>query len=342
MDPAPCAQIVAGIIIISFFNPLGVVVAPNAPKENIIIDRLITIWRNFRDLNACEFCVGIVMLTGAPICFLKRNIWLLRGLLAVTCYTVMAAIISPQPSSIVLFADVRYLAPLIPLCIGISALVILMLTRGRWYFALPVAVAVFGFNVLNYPFSPCDWSCRPADFIGELRHPRATSIGVAVKWINDHVGEGESIWVTPNLYEPSLMYHAPQATYAWHLVSPPEGQFASLPPVHFFSSLPPPNYFMVFGLHRKKIDEFIKILKEKGVDYDLVEILDIYWLDMTRPEIFWRSFRPIKNFDRQTEAVYVYRRAAQRPNKRNGHATYGAARNRKRFGPPNLCFQPAC
>ena len=221
----------------------------------------------------------------------------------------MAAIISPQPSSIVLFADVRYLAPLIPLCIGISTLVILMLTSDRWYFAMPVAVAVFGFNVLNYPFSPSDWSCRPADFIGELRHPRATSIDVAVKWINDHVGAGESIWVTPNLYEPSLMYHAPRPVYAWHLIYPPKGQFASLPLIHFFSSLPPPEYFIVFGPQKESVDKVIEMMKAQGVEYHLAEVLDIYWLDMTRPEIFWRSFRPIKNFDRQTEAVYVYRGA---------------------------------
>ena len=69
------------------------------------------------------------------------------------------------------------------------------------------------------------------------------------------------------------------------------------------------------------MDKVIEMMKAQGVEYHLAEVLDIYWLDITT-EIFWRSFRPIKNFDRQTEAVYVYRGARSEPNKRNGHATY--------------------
>jgi hypothetical protein len=301
-------QILAGILIIWIYNPLEAGLAPDTPRQNLIIDKLTTIWWNFRDLNDCEFCVGIVMLAGLPVYFWKRNVWLLRGLIAVVCYCVAAAIVAPCHLAWERFADVRFLVPLIPLCIGISTMVIVTLTRGRWYFTLPLVVAVFGFNFLNYPFFPSRWCCRPAEFIGELWSPRDTSIDVAVKWIDDHVRKGESICVSPGLYEPSFMYHAPDPIYAWHLKYPPKGQFESLPPIHFFSTLPPPDYFVAFGPQKESIDKLIISMKDQGVDYNLIEVLDIYWKDYTRPEIFWRSFRPIKNFDRQTEAVYVYRR----------------------------------
>jgi hypothetical protein len=301
-------QILAGIVIIWIYNPLGTVVAPDTPRQNLFIDKLTTIWRNFRDLNNSEFCVGIIMLAGLPVFFWTRNVWLLRGLIAVVCYCVVAAMVSPCPVAWEIFADVRYLVPLLPLCIGISTMVIVILTRGRWYFALPLAIAVFGFNFLNYPFSPSRWCCRPAEFIGELWNQRATSIDVAVKWIDDHVRKGESIFVSPSLYEPSLMYHAPDPIYAWHLIYPPKGQFESLPPIHFFSTLPPPDYFIAFGPHKESVDKLIKSMNDQGEDYHLVEVLDIYCRDMTRPELFWRSFRPVKNFDRQLYAVYVYRR----------------------------------
>ncbi len=301
-------QILAGIVIIWIYNPLGTVVAPDMPRQNLIIEKLMTIWRNFRDLNNCEFCVGIIMLAGLPLFFWTRNVWLLRGLIAVICYSVIAAIVSPRPLAWEIFADVRYLVPLIPLCIGISTMVIVMLTRGRWYFALPLAIAVFGFNILNFPFSPSRWCSRPAEFIGELWKQRATSLDVAVKWINDHVRKDESIFVSPILNESSLMYHAPDPIYAWHLIYPPKGQFESLPLIHFSSELSPPDYFIAFGSQKESIDKLIIYMETQGTNYRLIEVLDIFWLDQTRPEIFWRSFRPIENFDRQSEAVYVYRR----------------------------------
>ena len=301
-------QILAGIVIIWIYNPLGIVVVQDAPRQNVIIDKLTTIWWNFRDLNNCEFCVGIIILAGLPLFFWTRNVWLLRGLIAVICYSVIAAIVSPFPAASSQFADVRYLVPLIPLCIGISTMVTVMLTRGRWYFALPLAITVFGFNIFNFPISPSCWCSRPAEFIGELWNQRATSIDVAVKWIDDHVHEGESIYVSPSLNEPSLMYHAPAPIYAWHLIYPPTGQFESLPPIHFSSALSPPDYFIVFGPQKDSVDQLIKIMAPQGTDYRLIEVLDIFWLDLTRPEIFWRSFRPIEDFDRKSDAVYVYRR----------------------------------
>ncbi|MGA2798457.1 MAG: hypothetical protein ABSE63_12820, partial [Thermoguttaceae bacterium] len=276
--------------------------------QNLFVEKLTIIWWNFRDLNNCEFCVGIIMLAGLPVILWTRNVWLLRGSIAVICYSVVAAIASPQPIELSPYADVRYLVPLLPLCIGISAMVIVTLSRGRWYFALPLAVAVFGFNILNFPFTPSSWCSRPAEFIGELWKQRATSIDVTVKWIDDHVREGESICVYPDLNEPSLMYHAPDPIYAWHLTYPPKGQFESLPLIHFSLIEFPPDYFIVFGPNKEYINKLIKIMEARGTDYRVIEVLDIFWQDMTRPEIFWRSFRPIEDFDRQSDAVYVYRR----------------------------------
>jgi hypothetical protein len=171
-----------------------------------------------------------------------------------------------------------------------------------------LAVAVFGFNCLNFPFTPSCWCSRPAEFVGELWNQGATSIDVAAKWIADHVRIGESIGVCPGQNEPSLMYHAPEPLYAWHLTYPPKGQFASLPLIHFFATLPSPDYFIVFGPNKEIFNKLTKVMQAQGVDYRMIEVLDIYWLDQTRPEIFWRSFQPIEDFDRESDAVYVYRR----------------------------------
>jgi hypothetical protein len=164
---------------------------------------------------------------------------------------------------------------------------------------------------LNHPFSPEEWSCRPAEFIRELFIPQVTSIDVAVKWIENNVHKGESIWVVPDFMRYSLIYHAPQPVYAWQLKSPPQKQFAALPPIHFAGQIPT-DYFIVFGPFKEEVDRFINFLKSQALDYQFIEVLDVYWADQTRPEIMLRTFRTTKDFDRRSEAVYVYRRVTPR------------------------------
>ncbi|MGA2796142.1 MAG: hypothetical protein ABSE63_01055 [Thermoguttaceae bacterium] len=299
-------QALAGIITVWIYNPIGTRVMPDFPARNILLDKLTLIWWNFRDLNNCEFCVGILILAAPIIYIWTRNVWLLRGAVAIIVYTLAIAILSPQPTVLIPEADIRYLTPLLPLCIGLSALVIASITRHRWFFALPLALLIMGSNVANHPFSPNQWCSRPVDFAGELLYPRDTSLSVAIRWINDNVQRGESIWVWPNYMELSLMYHAPHPIYAWHLRYPPEEQFASLPSIHFFGQ-GLPDYFIFFGPFKKKGETTINSLKSIGVEYNLIKVLDIYWDDLTRPEIFWRAFQPKEKFNRDYEAVYIYR-----------------------------------
>ncbi len=304
------SQVLVGIVTVWIYNPIGLKAGlTNIPEGNLLLEKLTLIWWNFRDLNNCEFCGGMIMLA-APLAYLwRRNVWLLRGIIAVICYTVIVAILSPQPVGMTNVADVRYLPAMIPLCIGLSVLVIVSLVENRWWLALPLAVVVFGFNVLNHPLSPDLWCCRPAEFAGELWNPRATSTSVAVEWINEFVQKGESIWVMPEYMGSPLMYHAPHPVYAWHLEysRKQEKQFASLPPIHFIG-LVPPDYFIFFGRTQVENKISIQLLNGKYFTYKVVKALDVFWDERIRPEMFWRSFRPIENFNKEFEGVYVYQR----------------------------------
>jgi hypothetical protein len=307
-------QLLVGAGIMWVFNPFGTEVAPDMPGRNLILDKLELLWWNFRDLNDSEFYVGIVMLAALPVYLWTRNIWLLRGIIALVCYVVTIVIFSPQHVSITYIANVRYLIPLIPLCVGISALVIAPLARYRWPLALVFALLVFGPNVLNYPLSPHEWCCRPAEFVEELWEAFPTSIDVAAKWINDNVKEGDSILVAPDYMLYSLIYHAPKPVYAWQLEYPPQEQFASLPLIHFRAQVAP-KYFIIFGPLQMSIEMIIHNFSLQGLDYKVIKRLDIYWADETRPEITLRSFHSKKDYNPQTEAVYVLRLEKSRQGK---------------------------
>ena len=149
-------QLLIGIIILWIFNPTGMKWRRTCRAKHYLRQTLF-LWWGFRDLNSSEFYVGIIMLAAIPVCIWKRNIWLLRGLIAGFVISLTVVVFSPQHVSITLVANVRYLVPLIPLFIGLSALVILPIARDKWPVALVLAVVVFGSNALNNPFSPGGW-----------------------------------------------------------------------------------------------------------------------------------------------------------------------------------------
>ena len=47
------------------------------------------------------------------------------------------------------------------------------------------------------------------------------------------------------------------------------------------------------------------------MNYQLVRVLNIFWNDMTRPEIFWRLSGLLKT-STTSEAIYVYRRVTRK------------------------------
>ena len=96
-----------------------------------------------------------------------------------------------------------------------------------------------------------------------------------------------------------LMYHAPKAIYAWQLRYPPEPQFKGLDPIHF-RWVVPPDYILGFG----------RTVNTAGVEYRRIATLDIYWEELYRPELIWRTFKPVTEYNRKFQAIYIYRRAS--------------------------------
>lgn len=104
-----------------------------------------------------------------------------------------------------------------------------------------------------------------------------------------------------------LMYHAPGAVYAWQLQYPPGEQFQEIPEIHFRGRVLP-DYVFVFGPSVIEVMKMLKGLEVQGLRYDLAATIDHYWRDMHRPELFWHTFKPIRNYNRQNEAIYVFKR----------------------------------
>lgn len=298
-----------GSMVVLVWNPLLTGITEQA-ASNDLADRLTLFFWNLRDLSAGELGAGILLLLVPVLCFLGQGpVWLLRGMVFIVVYCLAMGLASPQPLNITFVADIRYLAPLIPLCMFLGVLVIQSALRGAPLIGLACAgILIFGTNLPNGGgFLGKPFRSTLISYIGELLDPPSDPFSVTSSWINQNVQENESIWVQPDYMAFPLIYHAPKAIYAWQLSWPPKEQFAHLPAIHFAGRVPP-DYIIAFGPVVEPMTRLMAQWKSQNLSYSIVATLDYFWKDLYRPELFWRTFKPITGYNKEMEAIYVFKR----------------------------------
>lgn len=298
-------QLIMGIILLCWWNPLRTP-AGSYLVSNSIDQRITLFLWNWRDLNQAEMIAGLILIAAPFVAFIFKDTWLKRALLALFVYVSVITILSTQIMSNASVADIRYLSAILPLCIAIEALTLRKLAAKVGWLIIPVAIVAFGTNLLNGgPFVHAKIHSTVAKFTGELIHPPSDPFTVTSLWINENTRRNESILVFPSYMTYPLMFHAPTAIYAWQLKWPPMSQFKGLPLIHFQGQIPP-DYVMIFGPMIKQIGPFLE--KWDRARYAKIAVIDHYWKDLHRPELFWRSFTSVQNYDRDTEAIYIFKR----------------------------------
>jgi hypothetical protein len=301
-------QVIFAVALFSVWNPLATAHGQAAMAGFNWMDRLTLFWWNWRDLNQCEFGVGGLLLAGAALCADRRQVWLRRGWVALAVYVTVITLLSPQTLRVTTEADVRYLAPLIPLCIAMSVLVLRALRGRAAWLAVPLAALAFGTNWLHGgPLLRAGLQSTVTRYVGELLRPPPDPYRAAAAWLNQHVAEKQSVLVQPDYAVYPLMFHAPKAVYAWQFKDPADPRFRGLDPVHFAGQVPP-DYIVAFGPAARQLGPQLRAWEGQGIRYSRVAVLEIFWRDLHRPELFWRTFEPIVKFDVERDAVYVFQR----------------------------------
>jgi hypothetical protein len=303
-------QLILAGPIIAIWNPSHTTVF-TFPHENWIDDKLTLLYRNLRDLNRCEFGILPLIVLTPLFYFRKRQDWLLRAPLAFLIFIMVTTVVSPQPVAFSETADIRYVAPVIPLCMAIAVLALRLVPPAHPTVAVPLGLLVFGTNLLNLdPLFRGALRSTPAEYIAELYLPPSDPYTVTATWIHEHVKPGESICVLPGHMAFSLMFSAPEPIYAWQFDPANERRFRRFGPIHFWGKQAP-DYFIGFGPHAKTVR---KLFPGDGpIFYEPAATLDILWKDLYRPELFWRKFRSVTDFDKSEEAIYVFRKVESRP-----------------------------
>ena len=316
-------QIVIGGIIVSFYNPLGKNVWDYSGRT-WFSERLTLFFWNLRDLNACELGSGLLIAVAPLIYIFKKDRRLIEAPVVILTYILTVALFSPQPVEQLSLAFVRYLCPLIPLCIFTAVLVLQALTDRIPWLAFPLALLFFMTNIpygggrvhaadgtaFSHVIQQGRWRSTILEFLRELCTQRIGPYRMAADWINRNVGEGESILVVPGYAVYPLIFHAPRAVYAWQLAGDESGhQFQSLPDIHFRGRCLP-DYIIAFGPSVVEVSGLLETGDNQEIRYNVVEHLNIYWSDLIRPELAWHSFHPVQDYDPDTEAVFIYKKAS--------------------------------
>src|SRR4029453_16666687 len=139
------------LLVVGVFYPFGRKVTPYVPPS-WWHDKPRLFWWNLRDLNATE-CLWLGMLPLAlAVAAVRRDLWLIRGVLCLVLFAFVAALLSPQPVGWATFADIRYMSTTLPLAIFLSARTVWLLfgldrgaSPGRPGLALALAA------VLSFP-----------------------------------------------------------------------------------------------------------------------------------------------------------------------------------------------
>ena len=273
-------------------------------------DRCVLFFWYWRDLNQCEFFAISLLLLALGIGLGQRRAWLVRGCLAITVYIAVIALLSPQPVHSTSVADVRYLVPIIPMAIVLETGAVWAVLRGAPFLAILAAALVFGTNLFNGgPLLPGGTQSTICEFIVELIQPPQDPYTLTSDWINDHVPEGGSIWVQPDYATYPLMFRAPRALYAWQLTWPPRPDFTALPKIHFMGQ-EAPDYLIAFGPNLAVMEQALKSWNRPDVSYMHEATIAIFWKDLYRPELFWRTFKPVTGYDPNSQAIYIFKRNA--------------------------------
>ena len=280
---------------------------PEYQTTNWLAEKATMFWWNWRELNQCEFGAVILILLAPLIYARTRWDWLVRLPLAVFIYVAVITLTSAHPLGLTSIADVRYLSPLIPLCMTISVLCLREIAPKPIPAAL-LGMVVFGTNLLHGgPMLDCGLRSTIVSYVEELARPPGDPYTTAARWINDNVPSGCSIVVRPPHMVYPLMFHAPRAIYAWQFHVPPAPQFEGLPLIHY-DGIESPDFFVLFGPFAPDLALQLESPRHGKVRYEHAAVLDTYWKDMFRPELTWHTFRPIPVRDPATEAIHVFRR----------------------------------
>ncbi len=300
-------------ILITRGSPFGAGVAQ--PDGHPWVERFATLalW-HLRDLGTFEFAaVGLWPALALP--FVLRPMEALKtpaktGLVLVAfcaVFTLATAAASPQPLNKSDVADMRHAVALIPVGAAVTAIAIFLLWNMARAAGLVALAAVVFTNVPHFGFAaPSSKNlpdvgarCTLCEYAMEPLRDRATSTESLVRYLED-LPRDAVVFIYPTFMSYAPMFYLPELRYACQLTRDkdlrPELE-AELPSYLFWEDAQI-DVAVIFGPPPRTLSGPL-IVNYRGRDYPLgryqvVDSIDVYPEDRSRPEIPWHTFDPLE------------------------------------------------
>ena len=301
-------QLITAALVCSVWNPIARAASVAAPitaathpvaaavARPWIFDYFRLFWWNLREMLACDFIVLPLLLICPVLCWLKRDQALVRGLVALMTFLAAITLFTSHPLPAVGNAEVRYLAPVLPLCVTVGILTVASLKDFR----LTIRAVIYGVAAASMLLKG-----SAKAYFGELLHPATEPYTPVSRWIGQNVSQRATVYVCPDLCVSPTMWNAPKATYIWQLTDAQRADYPRLPAIYFKGQVAP-DYLVGYGPYVAEVIEWIARFERQGIRYEAAASIPVYYKEMFRPELIWRSFKSIE--PERDEQVYIFRR----------------------------------
>jgi 4-amino-4-deoxy-L-arabinose transferase and related glycosyltransferases of PMT family len=217
-------------------------------------------------------------------------------------FTVVLSILSPQISAAD-YSDIRYATAIFPLLILVQAFVIEK--TFRWKKA--VAIILLGIAVFTNLLTFSPFRSYFSEYIMENAKPFDNSVKMAVRFLEKRIHQNDIILVGPNHMVGTMQYYLGDRLL-FCSVTDKNNQHArdEKLPAYMYSEDTVPDWIVLFGLN-VDLPNTARLLNKLELSLYKTHSLPMFGPDVSRPEIFWRSFVPITQFPRE-QGLFILER----------------------------------
>lgn len=237
-------------------------------------------------------------------------------LVTLLVFVVALSFVSPQEPGSMWLADVRYLNPMLPVMAAICAGFFWFIHQRSPWIAKLILIMQLSTDLLSHV--PGDPDIQPllSALALEIHRPYPTSISVVSEFLRSKVEPDAIVCITPDFMIKPILYYAGDRVKFRGVLNDDTGisrAIADRLNPQLFKDQCVPQWVVIAGNQDTIAFPNIGSKVSKSKIYRPFGALDVYWGPSQRPELPFHEFGPVRNFDRRTQAVYIFKREIDTP-----------------------------
>lgn len=291
-------------------------IMPEVHHRSWLYDKITLFLWHLREINNFNWLPWIIIIGLFYFTFFNNKNNLYNKITAkISVFTILAvfftSLYSIQPVAVTKIADVRYISFLLPFFAILTAVFLSILRHKSIILFIILFPTIIFTNLLSInPFNP-NIRFDLINYISEIHNDYTTPYEAVDFFLQKHAKQDDYVFIYPTYNNYPIIFYTGNKVKLCGMIN----KNTSLPiekikklDKNFFKEESHPDWIIMFGIHDVS-EELINYFSRKNHHYELYDTLDIYWQDMTRPEIPLHSFGPVKDFDPNCEGIYIYKRA---------------------------------